>query len=103
MRHARLLVAADVEETHARGEVAVLLGLATKVEEPWLRELFPADFSEDDETVYDPTQKTCAMRRVLRKFRDLVLESREAPDPAPPMPPPAIARRRRCWPGCALS
>jgi len=82
VRHARLLVAADVEETHARGEVAVLLSLATKVEESWLKELYPADFSEADETVYDSVQKR-AVRKVLRKFRDLVLESREAPDPAP--------------------
>ncbi|HTB64318.1 MAG TPA: ATP-dependent helicase C-terminal domain-containing protein, partial [Opitutales bacterium] len=82
VRHARLLVAADVEETHARGEVAVLLSLATKIEEPWLRELFPEDFSEGDETVYDPVQKR-AVRRIARKFRDLVLETREAPDPAP--------------------
>ena len=82
VRHAKLLVAADIEETHARGEVVVLLSLATKVEEDWLRELYPADFSESDETVYDPVQKR-ATRRVLRKFRDLVLDSREAPDPAP--------------------
>ncbi len=82
VRHARLLVAADVEETHARGEVVTLLSLATKVEEPWLRELFPGDFSEGDETVYDPVQKR-AVRRVAKKFRDLVLETREAPDPAP--------------------
>jgi ATP-dependent helicase HrpB len=82
VRHARLLVAADVEETHARGEVVVLLGQATKVEEPWLRELFPGDFAESEETVYDPVQKR-AVRRVARKFRDLVLEARDAPDPAP--------------------
>lgn len=82
VRHARLLVAADVEETHARGEVVVLLGMATKVEEPWLREIFPDDFSESEETVYDPVQKR-AMLRVAKKFRDLVLESKEAPNPAP--------------------
>jgi len=82
VRHARLLVAADIEETHSRGDVAVLLGLATKVEESWLRELYPGDFSEQDETVYDAVQKR-AVRRVMRKFRDLVLEAKEAPDPAP--------------------
>jgi ATP-dependent helicase HrpB len=82
VRHARLLVAADVEETLARGEVAVLLSLATKVEEPWLRELFPHDFAETSETIYDAPQKR-AVRRVSRRFRDLVLETREAPDPDP--------------------
>jgi ATP-dependent helicase HrpB len=82
VRHARLLVAADVEETHARGEVAVLLSLATKVEESWLRELFPHDFTESSETLYDAVQKR-AIRRVARCFRDLVLETREAPDPDP--------------------
>jgi ATP-dependent helicase HrpB len=87
VRHARLLVAADVEETHARGEVVVLLSLATKVEEAWLRELFPEDFSEGEEAAYDATQKR-VVRRVTRQFRDLVLESREAPDP----PPEAAAR-----------
>jgi ATP-dependent helicase HrpB len=82
VRHARLLVAADVEETHARGEITVLLTLATKIEEPWLRELFPGDFTESSETIYDAPQKR-AVRRLSRNFRDLVLETRDAPDPAP--------------------
>jgi ATP-dependent helicase HrpB len=82
VRHARLLVAADVEETHARGDIAVLLSLATKIEEPWLRELFPEDFAETSETAYDSTQKR-VVRRISRRFRDLILETRDAPDPLP--------------------
>jgi ATP-dependent helicase HrpB len=82
VRHARLLVAADVEETHARGEVTVLLGLATKIEEPWLREMFPEDWAEIEETIYDTTQRR-VVRRVSQKFRDLVLAAREAPTPEP--------------------
>jgi ATP-dependent helicase HrpB len=79
-RSAKLLVAADIEETHARGEITVLLGLATKVEEAWLRELFPQDFTEEAEAFYDPVQKR-VVRRQVRRFRDLALETRELPDP----------------------
>ena len=45
---ARLLVAAEVREIQKGGgdELATLLSLATAVDEAWLKELFPEDFSE---------------------------------------------------------
>ena len=83
LRNARLFVAAEIEEVERRkGEVDVLLRLATAVEEDWLRELFPEGFSESDEVAFDPRMRRVVCRKV-RKFRDLVLEEKaggEAPD-----------------------
>lgn len=79
VRDARLLVAAEMEEVSVRGEVTTLLSLATEVEESWLRELFPRDFSEVAAARYDPAQRR-VVTRVERRFRDLVLESRERDD-----------------------
>ncbi len=79
VREARLLVAAEMEEVAVRGEVTTLLSLATAVEEAWLRELFPGDFSEVSAARYDPAQRR-VVTRVERRFRDLVLESRERDD-----------------------
>jgi ATP-dependent helicase HrpB len=76
VRDARLLVAAEMEEVQVRGQVVTLLSLATAVEEDWLRELFPADFSEVSAARYDPTLRR-VVTRVERRFRDLVLGSRE--------------------------
>ena len=71
-----LLVAAEITEIESRGDVTVLLGLCTGIEEAWLKELFPEDFFDAGGVVYDET-----MRRVLarkeRRFRDLVLESKQ--------------------------
>ena len=79
VRDARLIVAAEMEEVAVRGEVTTLLSLATAVEETWLRELFPADFSEVAAVRYDPAQRR-VVTRAERRFRDLVLESRERDD-----------------------
>ena len=79
VRDARLLVAAEMEEVQARGEVATLLSLATAVEESWLRELHPADFSEVASVRYDPSLRR-VVTRLERRFRDLVLEARERDD-----------------------
>ena len=78
-----LLVAAEITEIESRGDVTVLLGLCTGIEEAWLKELFPEDFFDAGGVVYDET-----MRRVLarkeRRFRDLVLESKQtAEEPEP--------------------
>ncbi|MEC8614056.1 MAG: ATP-dependent helicase C-terminal domain-containing protein, partial [Verrucomicrobiota bacterium] len=71
-----LFVAAEIEERELRGDVSVLLGLATKVEVKWLEETYPDDFSEQTEMSYDSTA-----RRVVclseRRFRDLVLQSKD--------------------------
>lgn len=79
---APLLVAAEITEIESRGEVNTLLNLCTAVEESWLKELFPDDFIDASGVAYDET-----MRRVLarkeRRFRDLVLESKQTADDPP--------------------
>lgn len=75
-----LFVAAELEERELRGDVSVLLGLATAVEIEWLHEYFADDFSEGKFTEYDGT-----LRRVMslqqRRFRDLALEEKEGGEP----------------------
>jgi ATP-dependent helicase HrpB len=75
IQKARLLVAAEITEIETRGEVDVLLGLATAVEETWLREFFPEDFHDAQGVVYDADAKRVVARRE-RRFRDLVLETK---------------------------
>ncbi len=73
VQDARLLVAAEISEIEGRGgEVNVLLSLATAVEESWLEELFPDDFSRGEHVVYDEDTRRVIMRH-QRRFRDLVL------------------------------
>jgi ATP-dependent helicase HrpB len=79
---ARLFVSADIREIEVkRGQqLGVVLGLATAVEEAWLRELFPGDFVEREEVHFDATQRRVVVRR-FRAFRDLVLEQKDSDDP----------------------
>lgn len=78
---AKLLVVAEISEIGGRaGEVNTVLGLATAVEEAWLKELFPDDCDESISTGLDPNSKRVTARRE-RRFRDLVLESREGAEP----------------------
>ena len=79
IRSAKLLVAAEVDEIQTRGEVTTYLSLATAIEETWLQELFPADFSEVATVRYDATQRR-VMTRTERRFRDLVLSAVERDD-----------------------
>ncbi|HQF39494.1 MAG TPA: ATP-dependent RNA helicase [Opitutaceae bacterium] len=78
---AKLLVVAEISEIGGRaGEVNTVLGLATAIEEAWLKELFPDDCDETVTTGLDPSSKRVTARRE-RRFRDLVLESREGAEP----------------------
>jgi len=79
IRNAKLLVAAEVDEIQARGGVTTYLSLATAIEEAWLQELFPADFSTVNQVRYDASQRR-VVTRVERRFRDLVLEAKERDD-----------------------
>jgi ATP-dependent helicase HrpB len=75
-----LFVAAEITEVGGRaGEVSTILAIATAVEEEWLRELFPGDFKDVREVTYDTGAKRVLARRE-RRFRDLVLESRNSED-----------------------
>jgi ATP-dependent helicase HrpB len=76
VREGDLLVAAEIREVESRDELRVLLSLATAVEESWLREAFPDDFSEGSETLFDPNLRRVVTRRT-RLFRDLVLDYTE--------------------------
>ena len=78
---APLLVAAEVREVEGRDrELNTLLTLATAVEESWLRELFPRDFSDEETVEWDAAQKRVLGRR-RRKFRDLVIAEKMSEDP----------------------
>jgi ATP-dependent helicase HrpB len=79
IRNAKLLVAAEVDEIQARGGVTTYLSLATAIEESWLQELFPSEFSTVNQVRYDASQRR-VVTRVERRFRDLVLESKERDD-----------------------
>ncbi len=80
IQKAPLIVAAEISEIGGRGgEVSVVLSLATKIEEGWLKELFPEDFQELRAVAYDEAGKRVVARRE-RRFRDLVLEARSSED-----------------------
>ncbi|GAB1488686.1 ATP-dependent helicase HrpB [Opitutaceae bacterium] len=83
VQKAPLLVAAEVSEIEGRGgEVNVLLSLATAIEEPWLKELFPSDYRDAVGVVYDESVRRVIARRE-RRFRDLVLEAKPTADEPP--------------------
>ena len=89
---ARLLVASEVREIESsEKERQVLLTLATKIEEDWLRELFPESFREETRVEFDP-----ALRRVVGHratlFHDLVLRSEEFSPKADPAAAQILAR-----------
>ena len=79
---APLLVAAEITEIESRGEVNTLLNLCTAVEEPWLKELFSEDFQDAGGVIYDKTARRVLARKE-RRFRDLVLESKQTADEPP--------------------
>jgi len=72
VRKAELLVANEIREAQTREGLQVLLTLATRVEEKWLEEMYPGDFSEERETVFDSSIRK-VVTRWRRRFRDLVL------------------------------
>ncbi len=79
-RDAELFVAAEIDEIETRGDVNVVLSLATEIEEGWLEEFFPDDFAVQSEVVYDKDLRRVVMREE-RKFRDLVLASTDRGEP----------------------
>ncbi len=83
IQKAPLLVAAEISEIGGRGgEVSVLLSMATAIEEPWLKEIFPDDYRETRGVIYDEQAKRVISRRE-RRFRDLVLEAKVSSEEAP--------------------
>jgi ATP-dependent helicase HrpB len=83
VRDAELLVAAEITEIgQTRGQTGVLLNLATAVQEEWLEELFPEDFSEVRVPLYDTSIKRVVVER-RRMFRDLAFDTSITHDPKP--------------------
>lgn len=84
-RDALLLVAGEIQEIGRRaGEVEVQISLATAIQQEWLKELFPEDFSETKTLLFDSSQNRVVIRTET-VFRDLILQSsdRDAePSPA---------------------
>lgn len=83
-QNSRLIVAADINEIEGRGgDAQVILSLATEIEEAWLREMFPDDFTERSAPFFDNSQNRVVVRRE-KIFRDLAIESRDRDaDPSP--------------------
>ena len=81
---APLFVIAEVREVESGGgrerNLNVVLNLATAVEEEWLRETFPQDFTERQAVDYDSTLHR-VVARDQRRFRDLVLEEKISDKP----------------------
>ncbi len=83
-REAQLLLAGEIREVPADGIQAVKLelSLASGIEEEWLWEFFPEDFSEKDEIFWDQRNQQVLRRRSL-SCRQLVLEESVRNDPPP--------------------
>jgi len=103
VRDRSLVVAGELKEIgRTDGEVEVVMGLVTAVEEGWLREMFPKDFSEKRGLDFEENG-----RKVVRldqvKFRDLVLEEKRREAEAGPEASAALAQAvldgRCAWPG----
>lgn len=81
VHRATLLVASEIREIESsEKERQVLLTLATRIEEPWLRELFPEAFRDHLEIVFDATARRVIGRRQVA-FHDLILRSEPADVP----------------------
>lgn len=78
---ARLLVASEVREIeNSEKEREVLLTLATRIEEAWLRELFPNDLHDETAAEFDRTSRRVIGRRTTM-FHDLLLSSDLSAEP----------------------
>ncbi|MBA2742809.1 MAG: ATP-dependent helicase HrpB [Chthoniobacterales bacterium] len=82
VHRAPLLVASEIREIESSDkERQVLLTLATRIEESWLRELFPETFRDTVDVSFDPTARRVLGKRQIN-FHDLVLRSEPAEVPA---------------------
>jgi ATP-dependent helicase HrpB len=75
----RLLVATEITEIQGKA-LQVKLDLVTRVEEDWLRELFPGDLTTGHRASYDAINRR-VMNLEETRFRSLVLASRERGEP----------------------
>jgi ATP-dependent helicase HrpB len=75
----RLLVAAEIVEVQGKA-LTVKLNNVTAIDEAWLRELFPADFTTGRSARYDSVNRR-VMSMEETRFRSLVLASKERGEP----------------------
>lgn len=75
----KMLVAAEAIEIQGKA-LQVQLNNVTRIEEEWLREMYPDDFTTERRAVYDPQQKRVINQESTR-FRDLILVAKERGDP----------------------
>jgi ATP-dependent helicase HrpB len=81
VHRAPLLVASEIREIESSDkERQVLLTLCTRIEEEWLRELFPEAFRENVEVAFDATTRRVTGKRQT-SFHDLILRSDTAEVP----------------------
>ncbi len=78
----RMFVAGNIREVAGRTGHITLLGLASAVELPWIRETFPQHLKEKVEHRYDRTHKRVTAMRLLY-FCDLPIASDYHPEPDP--------------------
>jgi ATP-dependent helicase HrpB len=103
VRDRSLVVAVELKEIgRTDGEVEVVMGLVTAVEEAWLKEMFADDFSERRGLDFEENgRKVVRLEQV--KFRDLVLEEKrreaEAGPEATEVLAQAVLEKRCVWPG----
>jgi len=91
VHRASLLAASEVREIESSDkERQVLLTLATRIEEAWLRELFPEAFRDAVEVSFDAGTRRVVGRRQTA-FHDLILRSEPA-DVAPEQAAAMLAR-----------
>ena len=89
IRPPRLLVASEITEIQGKA-LQVKLNLVTRIEEAWLREMYPEDFTTGNRAFYDSIN-----RRVVNveetRFRDLILASKERGEPEEAVAAPLLA------------
>jgi ATP-dependent helicase HrpB len=103
VRDRPLILAAEMKEIgRTDGDVEVILGLVTAVEESWLREMFPEDFSEKNGLVFEENGRK-VYQVEQKRFRDLVLEEKkrdvEAGSETSVVLAQAVLEKRCVWPG----
>ncbi len=74
-----MLVASEAIEIQGKA-LQVQLNNVTRIEEDWLREMFPGDFVTERRPLYDSQQKRVINQEVTR-FRDLVLTTKDRGEP----------------------
>jgi ATP-dependent helicase HrpB len=86
----RLLVAAEAIEIQGKA-LQVQLNNVTRIEEAWLRELYPDDVKTVTGAVYDTTMKRVFSREELR-FRDVVLSAKDRSEVNPTLAASILAQ-----------